>query len=79
MVYIVSPVDYVDEGRVDRAYEPTQFRSLEEAEEFIAALGSRWCLYPNIEILKAPNWVQRLLGHNELRFIKGYDECCEYI
>ena len=81
--YIISPVDYEDNNE-DRAYDPMEFKTRQQAENFIADMGSRWCLYPNIEIYHKPNILKRLirqlLGHeiNALDFIIGYDEIGEY-
>jgi len=75
--YLISPVAYVD-GDEERAWEPMQFKSLDEAEEFIADMGSMWVLYPNIEIYKNPSIIKRLFRRKELEFVKGYDERGEY-
>ena len=81
--YLISPVGY-EEGKEDRAYEPTEFRTREQAEEFITNMGSRWILYPSIEIYRRPNILKRfarwLLGRNvnKLDFVVGYDEIGEY-
>ena len=73
--YIVSPVGY--EGGEDRAFEPTTFSSREEADDFIDNMGSRWVLYPNIEIYRVKGDGESF-SEGDLRFIVGYSEFGEY-
>ena len=73
--YIVSPVGY--EGGEDRAFEPTVFTSREEADDFISDMGSRWVLYPNIEIYRVRG-DGKSFSKNDLQFVVGYGEFGEY-
>ena len=73
--YIVSPVGY--EGGEDRAFEPTTFASREEADDFINDMGSRWVLYPNIEIYRVMG-DGKSFSKSDLQFVVGYNEFGEY-
>ena len=75
--YVISPVAYTKRGKADRAFEPKTFTSRNAAEEFIADMGSRWIMYPNIEIFryKGTKW----FFHNaDLEPIIGYSEYGSY-
>ncbi len=75
--YIVSPVGYNKDGSVDRATEPTRFSNREEADDFINDMGSRWVLYPNIEIYRVPGDGSSF-SWKDAKFVVGYNESGEY-
>ena len=74
--YIISPVDYAG-NKEDRVFEPETFSSREEAENFINDMGSRWVMYPNIEIYKVKG-AGKSFNKKNLLFIVGYDQYGEY-
>ena len=76
MPYVISPVAYDRRGKeIDRTFDTPLFRTIKEAEEFINDMGSRWVLYPNIEIFRVPS---RSFSKKEAKFVKGFDEFGEY-
>jgi len=76
--YILSPVAYDESGHEqDRAYDPMTFASRKEADDFINDMGSRWVLYPNIEIYRVAG-DGKYFSKDDLKFVAGYDEGGEY-
>lgn len=53
--YVAVPCELDKRGKVkDWSVDFTFFDTIEECEEYIADWGSRWILYPNAKIYKAP-------------------------
>ncbi len=71
--YVLSPVAYNPwtGGETDRAFDPMEFNTIEEAEKLIADMGSRWILYPNIEILKRDT--KNPYSISKMKRVKGFD------
>lgn len=77
MPYVISPVAYNEKGKeVDRTFDTPLFKTVREAEDFISDMGSRWILFPNIEIFRVPGRSFQFPG--QAKFIKGFDNFGEY-
>jgi len=74
--YVISPVAYTKDGE-DRTFDSPVFDSREEADEFINDMGSRWVLYPNIEIFRVKG-DGKSFSKEDLQLVVGYSEEGEY-
>ena len=75
--YVISPVAYVNGKEVDRTYDSVRFDTREQADKFIEDMGSRWVMYPNIEIHKVPG-NGKSFSRKDARLVVGYGETGEY-